>query len=85
MEGDGGFEGEVRVVGGGVDGAVAVGGEGSSGGVGGPVAVGGDGGGGGFDGAVGVDSFARCSGPMNVTRPLQSAIMCVVDRAGVER
>ena len=47
--------------------------------------MGGDGGGGGFDGAVGVDSFARCSGPMNVTRPLQSAIMCVVDRAGVER
>ena len=37
MEGDGGFEGEVRVVGGGFDGAVAVGGEGSSGGVGGPV------------------------------------------------
>ena len=47
--------------------------------------MGGDGGGGGFDGAVGVDSFAGCSGPMNVTRPLQSAIMCVVDRAGVER
>ena len=37
VEGDGGFEGEVRVVGGGVDGAVAVGGEGSSGGVGAPV------------------------------------------------
>ena len=31
MEGDGGFEGEVRVVGG-FDGAIAVGGEGSSGG-----------------------------------------------------
>jgi hypothetical protein len=37
VEGDGGFEGGVGVVGGGVDGAVAVGGEGSSGGVGGPV------------------------------------------------
>ena len=47
--------------------------------------MGGDGGGGGFDGEVGVNSFAGCSGPMKVTRPLRSAIMCVVDRAGVER
>ena len=46
---------------------------------------GGDGGGGGFDGAVGVDSIAGCSGPMKVTRPLQSAIMCVIDRADVVR
>ena len=47
--------------------------------------MGGDGGGDGFDGAVGVDSFAGCPGPMKVTSPLQSTMMCVVDRAVVER